>query len=83
VSRRPGPIRRTATTDATHPEGPGGPLVLEGSARDLLTPAEGDPRVLGEASVRVRITFGQGPAVAAIESTPAVDGLETLMGRVP
>ncbi len=83
VGRRPGSIRRTSTTDAIHPEGPGGPLVLEGRARDLLTPAKGDPRVLGEARVRVRIIFNQGPAVAAIESTPEVEGLQALVGRVP
>jgi hypothetical protein len=47
--RRPGSIRRTSSIETTWPEGFGQPMLMQGRARDLYTPADGGaPQVLGE-----------------------------------
>jgi hypothetical protein len=79
-ARRAGSIRRTATIDMIWPGGYGTPLVLAGRARDLLTPRAGDPRVLGEA--RMRVEIGAGRSVRKIEVEPARAGIEGLVGSV-
>ena len=38
--RRPGSVRRTSTIETTWPEGYGKPMLMQGRARDLLTPSE-------------------------------------------
>ena len=56
-TRRPGSVRRTATLEATWPEGGAGtPMHVLGRARDLFTPRDGaDPQLLGEAEIRAVI----------------------------
>jgi Protein of unknown function (DUF2889) len=47
--RRPGSIRRTSSIETSWPEGFGKPMLMQGRARDLLTPADGStPVVLAE-----------------------------------
>ena len=47
--RHPGSVRRTSTIETTWPEGYGKPMLMQGRARDLLTPADrGPPVVLAE-----------------------------------
>jgi len=47
--RRPGSVRRTSTIETTWPEGYGKPMLMQGRARDLLTPVDGSaPRILAE-----------------------------------
>jgi len=46
--RRPASIRRTSSLDADWPQGRGMPTRVQGRARDLFTPPQGEPQVLGE-----------------------------------
>jgi hypothetical protein len=77
-ARRPGSIRRTATINMVWPGGYGTPLQLRGRARDLQTPVEGDPVVVGEAGMIV--TIGEARTVTAIEAWPAPDTVQQLVG---
>jgi len=55
--RRPGSVRRTTSIDSTWPDGAAAPWIMDGRARDILTPADGsDPVVLDEAGYRLRIS---------------------------
>jgi hypothetical protein len=77
--RRPGSVRRTATIDATWPEGWDGSMQLTGRARDLATPADGSaPVVLAEGELVVRA--GADRTVEAIESRPSRPELAALVG---
>ena len=76
--RRPGSVRRTATTDMVWPDGYAGGLRLEGRARDLLTPESGDPVVLDAAVTHVAI--GDARTITAIDATPDRPGLPGLVG---
>lgn len=52
--RRPGSIRRTSSIETTWPEGFGQPMLMQGRARDLYTPADGGaPQVLAEDSFTI------------------------------
>ncbi len=77
--RRPGSARRTSSIDMTWPEGLGRPLQLIGRARDLLTPASGEPVVLGEASMRATVTDDR--RIGSIETVPEHAGIEGLVGK--
>jgi len=46
--RRPASIRRTTSIDTDWPEGIGKPMRMRGRARDLVTPAAGEARVLAD-----------------------------------
>jgi hypothetical protein len=78
--RRPGSVRRTANINMVWPDGREGPLQLRGRSRDLLTPAEGDPVVLGEASMVVDV--GDARTVESVAVTHALEGArpEALVG---
>jgi Protein of unknown function (DUF2889) len=82
-ARRPKSVRRTTTTDATYPEGPGGPLHLDGRGRDVVTPrdASASPTIADEATVQVDIRYEGGPRVAAISTQPDVE-VSALVGRI-
>ncbi len=77
-ARRTNSVRRTATIDMTWPEGIGTPLHLVGRARDLVTPADGDPFVAGDASVHV--TIAQDRTIATITAEPERPGIAGLVG---
>ncbi len=76
--RRPGSVRRTTTIDMRWVEGWGSDLLLEGRARDLRTPAEGDPVLL--ADVRMDVRVGPDRAIQEITSTSAAPGVASLVG---
>jgi len=55
--RRPGSVRRTTSIDTTWPDGANEPRVMTGTARDILTPANGEsPTVLGTGSYRMLVS---------------------------
>jgi hypothetical protein len=74
-------VRRTTSIDILRPNGVDAELVLVGRARDLLTDADGNPHALDTAAVEATIDFVDAQRVTAISSTPAIPGLEQLIGR--
>ena len=79
--RAPGSVRRTTSVDILRPNGVDAELVLVGRGRDLLTDIDGTTRVLDTAAVEATIDFVDAQRVTAISSTPAIPGLEQLVGR--
>ena len=79
-ARRPGSIRRTATTDLIRPQGANGDLVLQARGRDLLTTHDDRAVVVAEASVTARIDFMNDRVVREISTSPAIAGVERLVG---
>ena len=61
------------------PEGFGRALLLEGRARDLLTAADGEARVLAQSTLRTLAARDR--TIEAIESDPPSPGLERLVGQ--
>lgn len=77
-ARIPGSIRRTTSIEMDMTEG----QVLVGRARDLVTPSRGDAVVVDEASFTARIgEYRQGQLIEEISASPAIDGLDSLVGR--
>ena len=76
--RVPGSARRTSSIDMVWPGGVGTPMHLVGRARDLVTPAEGAPVVVGEAEMLV--TIGANRTVESVETVPHRDGIHQLVG---
>lgn len=60
------------------PGGLGNDLLLQGRARDLLTPVQGAPTVLAESELTA--VTGRERDIKKIESDPAVEGLARLVG---
>lgn len=54
--RRPGSIRRTTSIDSDWADGVGQPWRMNGAARDLLSPHDGDPVVLATGDFRMRVS---------------------------
>jgi hypothetical protein len=79
--RAPGSIRRTSSIDTARPDGLLARMVMEGHARDLLTPMEGAAVVTGEASVLAHVD-GKSRQLQSIETLPAHEALGTLIGVV-
>src|SRR5580700_2172010 len=77
-SRRPGSVRRTSSVLMSWPDGLTGDLLLEGRARDLLTPADGDAEVLEHADLLART--GRMRDIQRIEADPEPPGLQELVG---
>lgn len=78
-ARLPGSIRRTTTIDASWPDGPGGVTLLRGRARDLRTSQAGVGEVLDAATLR--LLFGADREIRRISVTPALAGIEALVGE--
>ena len=76
--RRPGSARRTSTIDMVWPGGFGTPLHLVGRARDLLTPAVGEPVV----SAKPRCSSPSAPTAPSKRSRPSPErpGIGALVG---
>ncbi len=74
-------MRRTTSVDILRPHGVDAELVLVGRGRDLLTEIDGTTQVLDTAAVEATIDFVDAQRVTAISSTPAIPGLEQLVGR--
>ena len=77
-ARRPGSVRRTSTLLSTWPRGRGTRLHMQGRARDLLTPVEGDPVVLRHDDVVMDLDDDR--RILSITSIPLRPGIEVLVG---
>jgi hypothetical protein len=76
--RVPGSTRRTTSIEMDTRAG----LVLTGRARDLVTPTRGDAVVVDEAAFRARVgDFLGGQIIEEFTASPAIEGLEGLIGR--
>jgi Protein of unknown function (DUF2889) len=78
--RRAGSVRRTATLDMLRPEGMDGPLVFAGRARDLVTDADGNGRVVDHAQLSATLD-GEG-RLRQLRTFPVVEGLSRLDGTL-
>jgi hypothetical protein len=78
--RRPRSVRRTSTMDNLRPDGVLGPLRLHGRARDLVTDADGQPRIDRECVLDAEIDFTGGRLLTRITSEPHEPRLERLLG---
>lgn len=77
--RRPGSIRRTTSIDSTWPDGATSPWIMEGRARDLLTPADdAAPGILDEAAYRLVISPAR--QILQLETDPSQLWTEQLVG---
>jgi Protein of unknown function (DUF2889) len=77
--RRPSSVRRTATLDMRWPGDPGSELVIEGTARDLLTDGRGHAEDVVGANLRVRLD-PESRTIQDLRTTPAAPGTERLVG---
>ena len=78
--RRPGSVRRTSTIDTTWPQGQGQPMLMQGHARDLLTPADGSSaQTLAEG--RFEILASPKREVLSVKTTPDKPALSELIGQ--
>jgi hypothetical protein len=80
-ARVAGSVRRTTSVDMLRPHGIDGELVLIGVGRDLLTAADGTPSVLDAGAFDATVDYADAQRVTALSSTPAIDGLDALVGR--
>jgi len=78
--RQPGSVRRTSSVDMLRPEGPTGPLVLRGRARDIRTRADGGADILARASTELRIDYAGTRTVLDLATEPPVPGAAELVG---
>ncbi len=77
--RRPGSIRRTTSIDSHWPDGQGEPWVMQGRARDFLTPfGDAPPDVL--ATGQFRILASPRREILAISAEPDHPHLQQLVG---
>jgi hypothetical protein len=74
-------VRRTTSIDILRPNGLDAELLLVGRGRDLVTDADGEPRVADTAAVEATIDYADAQRLTAISSTPEIPGLEQLVGR--
>jgi hypothetical protein len=79
--RVPGSVRRTTNVDMLRPDGIEGDLLLAGIARDLHTAADGTATVLDGGAVEATIDYADAQRVRHLGCTPAIDGLDLLVGR--
>ncbi len=77
--RRVGSVRRTSTIDTSWPEGYGAPMLMQGHARDLLTPIDGGaPLVLAED--RYNILASARREILSIDVSPDRPEAQQLVG---
>ena len=79
--RQPGSVRRTSTIDTFRPHGFDAEADVIGRARDLLTTANGDARVLGNALLTARLK-ARSHNLLAIDTEPAAPALQELLGAI-
>ncbi len=77
--REPGSARRTSSVDIVRPDGAGGPIVVEGYARDAVTLALDSPPVATD--VTLSATLDPFQELVRIASDPAEPALASLVGR--
>jgi hypothetical protein len=74
-------VRRTTSVDMLRPNGIEGELVVVGVGRDLVTPLEGAPSVVDAGAFEATVDYVNAQQVVGLTSTPAIDGLDQLLGR--
>ena len=79
--RRPGSVRRTSTIDTFRPHGFDAEADVIGRARDLLTTADGDARILGTATLTARLQ-ARSHDLLAIDTDPTAPALQELLGAI-
>ncbi|MEX0666003.1 MAG: DUF2889 domain-containing protein [Acidimicrobiia bacterium] len=79
--RAPGSIRRTSSIDTTRPDGIGGQMVMDGRARDVFTPVDGEAVTIGAADVLATVD-GASRELQAFRSSPKVAAVQDLIGTV-
>jgi len=78
--RRHDSVRRTTSLEWTWPEGEGGPILIVGCGRDIVTRRPDDPpEIIHENSLS--LTVSPGKILLALDSQPAVPGLDALIGH--
>ena len=80
LPRRAGSIRRTVTIDTIRPGGILGDAIQIAVGRDLRTDADGPATVVREARLRTELAYSDHYRLIAIESDPARDELQSLVG---
>jgi hypothetical protein len=77
--RRPGSIRRTTSIDSHWPDGLGQPWILDGTARDIMTPTEGGaPTELGRGTFRIKASANR--EIQEIAITPDHPRAQDMIG---
>ncbi len=79
IDRWPGSVRRTSTIDTARPDGFQGALVMTARARDLRTASDATSVVIDQVDLSLRVD-GSNRQVVSIASTPALPGLDQLIG---
>ncbi|MDX6740900.1 DUF2889 domain-containing protein [Actinocorallia sp. A-T 12471] len=79
--RRPGVVRRTATTDMLRPEGLGGPLVLACRGRDARTRPDGTLQTLAAAEAEAVVDYTANRRLRSLRTDPSRPGLAELLGK--
>ncbi len=79
VDRRPGSVRRTSTIDTARPDGFWGDLVMTARGRDLRTASDATSVVINQVGLSLRVD-GSNRQVLSIASSPALPGLDQLIG---
>ena len=79
--RRPGSVRRTSTIDTFRPHGFEAEADVIGRARDLLTTAVGEARVLGTAELTARLE-ARSHDLLEISTSPTAPALQELLGAI-
>jgi hypothetical protein len=79
-ARRPGSLRRTSHLDVSSRPGGGmmSPAAIAGTARDLVTPLDGEAVIAAEA--RLAIAFDEAGLVSTVEQHPAEPPCDALVG---
>jgi acetyl-CoA/propionyl-CoA carboxylase biotin carboxyl carrier protein len=80
-SRAPASVRRTSSIDMLRPDGLTGDLLLVGTARDLVTAADGSATVVAEATVEAAIGFLPNREVRRLTTSPDHPGAVQLIGK--
>jgi hypothetical protein len=81
IDRGPGSVRRTSSIDTARPDGFRGDLVMTARARDLRTAPDATPVVIDQVDLSLRVD-GSSRQVLSITSSPALPGLDQLVGCV-
>src|SRR5687768_5223859 len=74
-------VRQVSVLDARRPNGPEGMLEVRGECRvERLLPT-GAHVALADASVAATVDFADDHRIVRLETTPALDGIDALVGR--
>jgi hypothetical protein len=78
--RAPGSVRRTSSLDSSRPEGAGGPLLIDGRARDLVTGPNGSVASATHLALRLTVEDTSREIVAVEVEGSTIEDLQVLVG---